>query len=368
MARWRIQWRVLALMGALLARAAAAPIDDGVARLRREIATRMVRKSTGILVTRTAHGDALEDTSLYGGFYLGALSLAWGETRDPETAALARRVFAGLLLNASMGEPGFVARGVAEDRTTFRGEPSADQYTGFLYGLWEFQRSGLATAAETRQIAEVWQAVLKRLQRDGWQILTNDRAKVTRYGKLAGIRPTRSERLLSFVLSGAVVTGERSWWPEYERLRIPRMKSLGPWERFESWVLIQTAASLRMLCVDEERPAVLRPYAETSHQIATNCLPQLAGWAAFGIDQRPISEALRDRTFALRAIRIPAEAVTTIFLLGDDEQAKRALPVLREMLARMPFEQCHDSRPLVALEWAYWLARRRGLLPASGER
>jgi len=368
MTRWRTQWLVPALVAALLAQAGAAPVDDGIGRLRREIATRMVRKGTGILVTRTAHGDPLEDTSLYGGFYLGALSLAWGETRDAETASLARRVLAGLLLNASMGEPGFVARGVAEDRTTFRGEPSADQYTGFLYGLWEFQRSGLATAAELRQIGDVWQVVLKRLQRDGWQILTNDRSKVTRYGKLAGIRPTRSERLLSFALSGAVVTGERSWWPEYERLRIPRMRSLGPWERFESWVLIQTAASLRMLCVDEERPGVLRLYAETSHEIAAKCLPQLTGWAAFGSDKRPIPGRLGDRTFALRAIRIPAEAVTTILLLGNDEQAKHALPVLREMLAQMPFEQCHDSRPLVALEWAYWLAKRRGLLPTGGKR
>ena len=322
----------------------------------------MVDPDRGLVLTRTKAGDSLEDTSLYGGFYLGALVTAWGVTHDEATAQLARQVLGGLLLNASVGEPGFVARGVEPDRKSFRANPSVDQYTGLLFGLWELHRSPLATAEEKQTIAKLYSDVLVRLKRDGYQITDTDGTTVTTFGKLAGIRPTRAERLLSFLAAGAAITGQSEWWEQYRSERTPRLAALAGFQRFESWVLIQSAASLRMLGCIENDPVALAQMRHACREVADRATPQTAGFDTFLADPGTATADLAAGKPLLRAVRIPVEAVTTVLLVGEADQADAVIPSLKSMLLHLPFESFHDSRPLVSLEWAYWLARQRKLL------
>ena len=341
------------------------PAGDGVPasvqRLRRTLRERMIDAERGLVLTRT-EGDPLEDTSLYGGFYLGALVTAWRVTGDEATAQLARLVLSGLMLNASVGEPGFIARGVHPDRKRFRGNPSVDQYTGLLFGLWELHRSRLATGEEKRRIEQLYGEVLGRLKRDGYQITEVNGSKVTTFGRLAASRPTRAERLLSFLAAGGAITRQEQWAQEYERERSRRLSALTDFQRFESWVLIQSAASLRILSEIEQDPEPLAQVRRACREVADAAKPQASGFERFVNDPRPAAERLGDRELLLRGVRIPVEAVATVLLVGAPSQAAEAVPHLKRMLAELPFESFHDSRPLVSLEWAYWLAASRGLL------
>lgn len=336
-------------------------LETQARRLRTTLVARMIAPGRGLVLTRTK-GDPLEDTSLYGGFYLGALVTAWGVTGDEETAVLARHVLSGLFLNASVGEPGFIARGVRPDRKNFRAGPSVDQYTGLLFGLWEHHRSSLASAQEKQEISKLYGDVLRRLKRDGYRITDTDGSTVTTFGRLADIRPTRAERLLSFLAAGAAITGRDEWGEQYRRERTPRLPALTGFQRFESWVLIQSAASLRMLSNLESDPPALAAVRQACREVADRATPQAAGFDKFLADPRPPAERLADAKLLLRAVRIPVEAVTTVLLVGEPDQAAKTLTPLTSMLIHLPFESFHDSRPLVSLEWAYWLARRRGLL------
>ena len=352
---------VVACLPSLGLRAAQPELAARALRLRTTLQERMIAPGRGLVLTRTK-GDPLEDTSLYGGFYLGALVTAWAVTHDEATAQLARHVLSGLFLNASVGEAGFVARGVHPDRKRFRADPSVDQYTGLLFGLWEHHRSPLATAEEKQRIAEFYGDVLRRLKRDGYQITDTDGATVTTFGRLAGNRPTRAERLMSFLAAGADITGRSEWREEYRRERTPRLTALTGFQRFDSWVLIQSAASLRMLSNLESDPVALGTVRRACCEIADRAITQMAGFDGFLADPASATEDLAAGKPLLRAVRVPVEAVTTVLLVGEPEQAVKSLTPLTSMLIHLPFESFHDSRPLVSLEWAYWLARQRGLL------
>lgn len=329
--------------------------------VRARLAAAFVTPRQGVLLTRL-EGDTLEDASLYGGFYLAALVAAWDQSRDEATGSLARRLLTGLLRNASAAGPGFIARGVEERGAGFRGDPSVDQYTGLLYGLFQFHRSGLATPADRRRISGVFARVLHRLKRDGYRIMTAGGSRETRFGDLAAVMPTRSERLLAFLVAGWEVTGDEEWRSEYEKACAVRLSSLHGFSRFDSWVLVQTAAGLDMLCTLERQPDRLETYRAAAREAVERCRQQVAPYHEFLADDRPAARKLADTRFVLRTVRIPVEAAVVVLLCGDDSAARRVAPAVAEMLSGWPVAGFRYSPPLVALEWAYWLAVRRGLL------
>jgi len=362
---WRAAWIVFLSIGVGMAGRAnekESKMNQSVLAVRAAIVQRFMSEDRGLILTRVGRGDPLEDTSLYGGFYLGALSLAYECDPDPETARLARRVYEGLRLNASVAAPGFISRGVESDRKTFRGEPSVDQYTGVLYGLWEYWRSSAPDEGQRQEIAAWFADVLGRLRRDEYRIRSADRSHVTQFGQLADVRPTRAERLLSFLLTGSVITGDSTWRDEYLKMLPPRLEALHGFNRFASWVLIQTGASLRMLCTEEADQAAREVYVRAGREVAERCIPQIPPYREFFSSQRSVEDRGGDERFVLETVRIPVEAITTVLLVGGDDQARQVQPPLQEILLHLPFSALADSRPLVSLEWAYWLSRRRGFI------
>ncbi len=362
-----------AILGALLAFAGVVGVDGSVAAdnlalydrvrtVRKRIRQDFIAPRRGLVLTRLGRGDPLEDATLYGGVYLGCLTKAFEITRDTETAALARQVIAGLLLNASIGEPGFLARGVEPDMKTFRGDPSVDQYTAFFYGLGLFADSPLATPPERTAIARTFRDILTRLRRDRWRITRADGRTPTTYGRLADVRPTRAERLLAMLAAGAAVTGDPLWRKELAAAAAPRLGALQHFEEFQSWVLIQSGMSIELLRHGEIQSEFLDAVRRAGAGIAAACRPQIAGFDRFRRDPRPAGRKLEDRRLALEGVRIPIEAVATILLVGTDVQARETISPLREMLAEFPVEAAWYAPPLVSLELAYWQAVRRGLI------
>lgn len=331
-----------------------APAADPAGAIRADIFSRFVDPRTQMLRTRL-QGDTLEDATLYGGFLLAALCEAWELTREPELPAQARLLFDGLVRNATVADPGFVARGVYSDGK-YKGDPSVDQYTALLYALYRYHASPLSAPADKATIRRLYADVLTRLERDGYEIRNEDHTACTTYGHLDRLMPSRSERLLSFLLAGAHVTADPHWYDEYERLRPARMATLRGHEPYESWVLIQTAASLRMLLDLETRLEVHEAYRAAADEVAGLALPQTAGFEPWRDDPRPLTEKYAEGKDALRGVRIPIEAVTTALLVGNDEQRVAARSRLGALVAGYPVGMTAYAPPFVSLAWGVWLA------------
>ena len=113
-------------------------------------------------------GSGMEDCSLFNGTMLSALCDRYEVLKTPEAAEEARRLFNGLKLNATAhGDVGFVARGIspADGKTVYPGT-SVDQYTYFVYSLWKYARSPIATSKEKREIAKIFSEIADKMTRE----------------------------------------------------------------------------------------------------------------------------------------------------------------------------------------------------------
>ncbi|NOZ19510.1 MAG: hypothetical protein GXP25_00315 [Planctomycetes bacterium] len=350
----------------LLAIAATVVADGGeVAKkaenLHKVIWGKFVHPKTHVVRTRvrgtggSPWGSELEDTSLSGGMYLAAMVDRFDVTKSPDHAEEARKIFGGLLLNATCAEPGFIARGAKPDGKGFLGAPSVDQYTGLLYGLWRYYGSAIATDAEKEQVRKVYADCLTRLERHKFTILDSDGKTPTKFGHLSSVRPTRSERLLSFLLVGWRLTGDKHWFDVYEQMKKPRLETCRKFPDYNAWVLVQSALSLHMLVETEERPEVRKVYEEGFASCVRHCRKQVPAYRDY-VDSGGKKETVK--TF-----RNPIEGITTILLSGDGEASKEIVQPLKDILMATDPGTHGNSVSLCSLEWDYWLAVKKGLIP-----
>src|SRR5437764_6863785 len=118
--------------------------------------TRLSMAGKPIYVTGLRETPSIEDASLCGGMYLDSLVQRYEVTRKPGAAEEARAFSSGILLNSTVSmAKGMLARGTHPDRMTYWGNPSVDQYTGVIFGLWRYYRSSLASEKEKAQIRTV---------------------------------------------------------------------------------------------------------------------------------------------------------------------------------------------------------------------
>ncbi|MEW6358875.1 MAG: hypothetical protein AB1696_21260 [Planctomycetota bacterium] len=299
-------------------------------------------------------GSEMEDTSLSGGMYLAAMVDRHDVLKSSEAAEEARKIFNGLLLNATCGEPGFIARGVKPDGKDFLGAPSVDQYTGLLYGIWRYHESDIATAAEKEQIRKVYADCLTRLERHKFTIMDSDGKTPTKFCHLSAVQPTRSERLLSFLLVGWKVTDDKHWFDVYEEMKKPRLETCREFPDYNAWVLVQSALSLHMLTATEERPEVRKVYEEGFASCVRHCLKQVPACRDY------LAGSGKDM---VKTFRNPIEGIGTILLSGDGEASKEIVQSLKDILIATDPNKHGNSVSLCSLEWDYWLAVKKGLIP-----
>ena len=215
-------------------------------------------------------GTAIENCALDGGAYLGALVDRHAVTGEAEHAEEARRIYQGLrLIAASARRRGCIPRGVLPDGVTHYPESSVDQYTMYVYGLWRYFRSPIATKGEKGEIQAIFEAVLERLEADKFVILSDTGQKM-KFGALDAWRSSRAERLLAVVLAGADVTGKAHWREVYDTLRPPRLAHCRA-EGGEPWVLVQNQLALFLLRRLEKDPEALKVYEAGSLEVARVC-------------------------------------------------------------------------------------------------
>jgi len=316
------------------------------------------------------NGGSTEDCSLYGGVYLAALVDKLEVTGREEAKTECRLILKGLIRNATVsGIPGHLARGIRPNGT-WNGDPSVDQYIGWLYGVWRYVRAGLASEAERNEIGTLVDAMLTRLEQHGFVIMRANGKTPTTFGRdLPALKQTRAERLLAFLLAGHDLTQNPRWRTLYEEMKPPRLPVLTE-HRGSAWVLIQNMMALRVLWELEEEPEAREVYRVGLASAARNCLPQISGYRAFPCRRTaapPLLSAFYEKQYRHRRVqglRNPIEAVATILLSGQAEIVENARPIIPGLLTHYDWPRVPNSQPLVSAEWIYWLSKKQ---PRSGE-
>lgn len=165
------------------------------------------------------YGSGVQDVALENGQLLFALCEAYEATGDPGLAETARWVFQGLKLVATVSpEPGFVPRGPHPDGRSYYKDSSRDQHAALAEALWRYGRSPLATGDDRRFVASELDEMGRRLQRNDWKILVEDRSRVAHVGfSWKQATSIGAISLLSFLAMTADATGDPHWQEVYRR-------------------------------------------------------------------------------------------------------------------------------------------------------
>ncbi|MEN6535269.1 MAG: hypothetical protein ABFD60_08230 [Bryobacteraceae bacterium] len=333
--------------------------------------TRLDMAGKPFFVRGVRESPSIEDASLYGSIYLDALVQRYEVNRKPGAASEARSIFRGLIRNCTIiPSEGLLARGIHPDGKVYWGDPSTDQYTGVVFGLWRYYRSSLATAAEKKEIADVIRKMVVRLERDRWTIL-DEQGKPTRFGDIGALTPTRAERLLALLLAGYDITRDNRLLQLYAQEKKSRLPLCGNYTRRmgEPWVQLQNAMALRILLDLATDKADLAVFGRGARTVAEVCAQHLAAYRQIvGPDGKFLTRAGMIRAgfwnekSLTTVLRNPWDAIFSILLLEDRRFFDDALSACREMILGVPFPELRYVGNLFQAENNYWLAVRHSLL------
>jgi len=339
--------------------------------------TRLDMGGRPFYVAGVVQSPSIEDASLYGGMYLDALLQRYAVTRKPGAGEDARTIYRGLIRNCTIiPSDGLLARGVHPDGKTYWGEPSADQYTGVVFGLWRYYRSSLATPAEKAEIANVIRKMLIRLERDHWTVL-DEHGKPTRFGDIGALVSTRAERLLALLLAAHDVTREERFLRLYAQEKQQRLALCGNYtaRMGEPWVQIQNAMALRILLDLATDRADLEVYERGARTVAEVCARSLSGYrrivtpeGKFMTRTQMKAEGLWSEKALTVVLRNPWDAIFSILLLNDQRYFAESMEACRAMILGVNFSELRYAGYIFQAENCYWLAVQRRLLRHESAR
>ena len=163
----------------------------------------------------------VSNSDISGGVFLGALVDSYDITKDPKCVEQARAVFAGLSKLAKISpRKGFVARSILPGDPTFAHllNSSVDQYTFFVYAMYKYYHSPIASEAEKQDIRAMMNDICQMIMDDGTILATN--GIPAGVSDIEAIRSDRSSRMLEVYMVGWDVTGEQKWRDYYlEKVR-----------------------------------------------------------------------------------------------------------------------------------------------------
>ena len=349
---------------------------------------------------RAGWHTGMENPAHNAGQYLAAVVLRHQLGHDAASADEARLLFSGMkrLCDAAK-DPGFLPRGVALDGASHYTNSSCDQTTMFLNGIFRYYESDIPTEEEKQAIRQIWQNMLARWERDGWEDRTED-GQPAWYGDIGAITNDRASRLLMALLAGAVVTGDEHWRrlynqkleeQDYARLKTGPPRSGGP-----LYVLDQNQVAWRLLVDLEDDPAIRQEYQARLAETAAAVHGRLLAYQEFDPAEHSQRKAASDwdwrkaceppgqtqtsreevGLYGLRmrnqqapvlryeqlCVQEPFEAAHVLLLSGDAVSLDLLQSHLGALFGAYPYEQLLLSWSLYETEWDYWLAIQAGLL------
>ncbi len=338
-------------------------------------------------------GTGMENCALNAAQVLPGALLRHELAPDERTEHEVRTLFQGLLrLFRVASDPGFLPRGLALDGVSHYPNSSADQYTMALYALHAYAGSGVATEAEQEEMRKVWQNVLVRWERHGWEDRREDGGQ-TMFGDMNRIAPDRASRLLAALLGGFAMTGDRHWHSVYrqklEEQDYARLRTGLPPPSSALYVHDQNQVAWRLLWELETDSDLRQRYADLMTETANCVLPRLPRYRQFDTHEhvRLLAASTWDwRTACLppgagpnhgaqynaRLRRLaPVSAYEHEYVQGPWEAAhilslseapdhhrmlREHLPLL---LTAHPCDNLSLSWSIYDVEWTYWMMVRR---------
>lgn len=333
----------------------------------------------------------MEDCALNTGSYLATLVHKYDVTGSLADAAEARRLLSGLLHLATVSpEKGFLPRAVLPDGKTYYPNSSVDQYTMFLYGLWVYYRSSLATDQDRRSIAEVITAIARRTVRDNYELLSVN-GKVAQYCDIGALSTDRASRLLSLLQFAHLVDPEGGWdtWyaeklQEQSYARLAVLNDPAAVNRYVTYAILQNQVSLVQLAMEEQSLPLRSIYLNAlnlgadlvesrvyAYREYTNAIHNdnyvLGGWRTGG-EGRP--EGIKAE---YPTVRVPCESLVIMLLNYQVDRAinpQKTKGMYAQQLAQLVTDVLlHYDYPkmrsfaLIYAEMAYWIAVKENLLP-----
>jgi len=211
------------------------------------------------------YGSGIQDVPLENGQFLFALCDASDATGDADLAALARRIFQGMKLVATVSpEPGFVPRGPHADGKSYYPDSSRDQTCAFVEAMWRYSASSLATADDRAFISDSLAKVARRMEKNDYVLLVEDGSHMAHVGwgwkqhTVIG-----AATLLGHLAAVKDATGDPHWDALYNqfsrekdaiRWRLLSVESADAW-RPETLYSNQFFTSLAVLARTESDPA-----------------------------------------------------------------------------------------------------------------
>ena len=338
-------------------------------------------------------GTGMENCALNAAQVLPGVLLRNELAPDERTEYDARTLFQGLLrLFSAASDPGFLPRGLALDGVSHYPNSSADQYTMVLYALHAYAGSGVATTAEQCQVSNVWQNVLVRWERHGWEDRRED-GDPAMYGDMNRIAPDRASRLLAALLGGFKITGDRHWHSVYrqklEERDYARLRTGLPPERSALYVHDQNQVAWRLLWQLEEDANLRLRYEDLMTETANAVLARLPSYRQFDTREHarllaasrwdwrsaclpPGEEPNHGAQYNTRLRQLaPVSAYEHEYVQGPWEaahilslsEAPDHQRVLREHLPLMLTDHSWDNLALswsiYDVEWTYWMMVQR---------
>ena len=333
----------------------------------------------------------MEDGALNGSAYLAGMIYRYEVTGNQKHAEEVREIFQGLVLLGTVSdEKGFIARSVMPDGKNFYPASSVDQYTMYVFGMWFYYNSNIASDEEKTLIREIIHDICVRIEKDDFKILSAKGETVT-FGNIGSTYTDRASRLLEILLAGYYITGEERWLDiykeklkekNYRRLKYTLLPSI--LKKCEAYTILQNQVALVTLFELEKQITIRSAYlcalkmnAEVAEEklggykeYTQEALPdyyQLGGWRN-GQDSLP-----RNIYREYHQVRVPCESMIIMLLSQnryleepfDGIHAKKYVAFLREecmkLLSVYDYTKMESTACLYA-EIAYWLAVKQKLL------
>jgi len=360
----------------------------------------------------------MEDCCLAGGWILDGLLCAHRVSGEHEWAEKARKVFKGLVALGTVSKtPGFIARAFAPGRRDIYPNSSTDQYTSFVYGMWRYANSPVASTEERETATRLVLNATRLVESFGDDIPRED-MRPSLYGETGLIEPDRACRLLQFYKAANVLSGDDHWHDvymrkveEHDRARI--RKHYGP-EPFppehHMWAVFQSQAAWRLLFETEADSELRGAYREALNAQAVCAMPVIDTWRE--IVKQPLQRIIPDRWrdfyepfclehpeidmqadeasgrfmeyMARHAEDIPprpealartrptmptlleqVQAVGVGMLAEDPELKREAAEKGWPMFSEVDWSLMSESAAVRCLEGAYWRGVEAGLFPAG---
>jgi hypothetical protein len=267
----------------------------------------------------------------------------------------------------------------------------------FFLGLLRYFHSALATADDRASIKRIWESILVRWERDGWEDRREDGGTAT-FGDIGAIHPARSSRLLEALLGGAVITGDERWQRMYREKVAEqdgaRLENNMPEVGRALYVFDQNQTAWRLLYELEDNPAIKARYRRWLTDTAAAVRDRILEYRKFSAEEHDLKlaetkwewrdaldpsaegEAPESRSAFVRRIndltpvrryehflvQEPLEAVHVLLLSDDDASIRFLREHMKLTYASYPFEKLVFSGAMYYAETNYWMAAEYGLV------